>query len=311
MPEYGYLHLGRILKQDPVTGGYEVESVPLARTSKWGPVASCVPGLRKGDRVILAAAGTSRDVLTIIGKVGATMPEVADVTGLLAALHSKASAVDVDVLRDRLDAAGLDLATLDGRMDAVEAVNATQGADIDDLQDADAALDTRVDALEDPLAIGCTWLVDGNYECPAAVQADTDKMPWLATASWANQVTRAGDGKSLIVGKSGVWDIEVNVRYTNIIRPGGGSAIGTDRTFIVGLDNVAGGLNSNGWLIESWQAANSANAEFQTRALALSVPLSVNDKVALYCFWNGTTGDELVFPSGSNRISLTYRGRAS
>lgn len=311
MPEYGYLHLGRILKQDPVTGGYEVESVPLARTSRWGPVASCVPGLRQGDRVILASAGTSRDVLTIIGKVGAGFPEIADIPGLLAALHSKASAADLDVVRDQLDSLGLDLVMLDGRVDAIEAVNATQSDEIDDLQAADTALDARVDALEDPLAVGCTWAVDGEYQCPAAAQASTDKMPWSSTAIWANQVTRAGDGKSLVVGKSGVWDIEVNARYTNIIRPGGGSAIGTDRTFIVALDNNVGGLNANDWLIESWAVANSANQEYGARALALSVPLTSGDKVALYCFWNGTSGDKLVFPAGSNRISLTFRGRAS
>lgn len=224
MADYGYLHLGRILKQDPITGGYEVESVPLARTSKWGPVPSCVPGLRKGDRVILAATGMSRDVLTIIGKVGATMPDVADVTGLLAALHDKASAAEVDVLRDRIGSAEGDLeglqtavTALDGRMDAVE---------------------TRLDVAE--AAYGSTWAVDGNFECPGLPLAVTDRMPWnpVKLAGHPTAVTLGPDRKHFIIGKTGWWDIKLAPRWTNVFRVGGGTpGQGTDRTFILGATN--------------------------------------------------------------------------
>lgn len=90
MPDYGYLHLGRVLRQDSASGGWFLESVGLARTSRWGPVASCVPGLAAGDRVVLGAKGTSRDDLVILAKVGASFPTMSDIDGLNAALAAKA-----------------------------------------------------------------------------------------------------------------------------------------------------------------------------------------------------------------------------
>lgn len=69
MGDYGYLHLGRVLEYDATRNAYNLESVGLARTAKWSSVPSCVPDLRKGDRVILGAKGTSRDDLVILGRL--------------------------------------------------------------------------------------------------------------------------------------------------------------------------------------------------------------------------------------------------
>lgn len=158
MAEYGYLNRGKIIGQDPVTGGYLMESVGLARTSKWGPSPSCVPGLKKGDKVILASAGTSRDDVIIIAKIDAAFAGIPDIEGLLEALHSKASAAQFDSLSDyvaTLDDAFGDLdgrttslegraTSLEGRATLIEGVN-------DDQDDALTALDGRLDVLE-PIA---------------------------------------------------------------------------------------------------------------------------------------------------------------
>lgn len=69
MGNYGYLHLARVLSYDETRNAYSLQSVGLARTARWPPVPSCVPGLQPGDRVILAAKGTSRDDLVIIARL--------------------------------------------------------------------------------------------------------------------------------------------------------------------------------------------------------------------------------------------------
>lgn len=112
---YGYLHRGRITSVDPATGGFNLESIGLARTSRWGPVQSTVPGLAVGDRVILGATGTSRDELVIIAKVGATFPDIDDIPGLTAALAGKADDSEITVINNSL-------LVLDGRLDTLEPV---------------------------------------------------------------------------------------------------------------------------------------------------------------------------------------------
>lgn len=146
---YGYLHQGRVISFDAASGGYNLESVGLARTSRWGPVASSVPGLQVGDRVVLGATGVSRDNLVIIAKVGMTFPGIPDIPGLVAALAGKAddseiAAIlvligDLDTRLDVLEpvvsghtgtlsthaglltAHGTELTSQDGRIDALEA----------------------------------------------------------------------------------------------------------------------------------------------------------------------------------------------
>lgn len=115
---YGYLHLGRVISFDEASGGYNLQSVGLARTSRWGPISSAVPGLLVGDRVVLGATGTSRDELIIIAKVGATFPGIADIPGLVAALAGKADDSEIVTILAALT-------SLDGRLDAVEPIVAS------------------------------------------------------------------------------------------------------------------------------------------------------------------------------------------
>lgn len=121
MGNYGYLHLGRVLSYDADRDAYSLESVGLARTARWPPVPSCVPGLQPGDRVVLAAKGASRDDLIIIAKVAATYPDIADIPGLVTALDGKADDAEVIALDGRLDTAEGSLVSLDGRLDTAEA----------------------------------------------------------------------------------------------------------------------------------------------------------------------------------------------
>jgi hypothetical protein len=132
---YGYLHLAKIVGYDDVTQAYYLESVALARTSKWGPSPSLVPGLQVGDRVVLGATGTSRDNLMIIGKVGAGFPTIPNIPGLLAQLNALIAAdvvlTAVDVALDtRLDAVEATDISLDGRLDTAEATLITHGVSI-------------------------------------------------------------------------------------------------------------------------------------------------------------------------------------
>lgn len=95
---YGYAHSARVIGADAGTGGFYLESVALARTSKWGPVVSCVPGVEVGDRVVLISTGTSRDNLVIIGKMGDQFPEIPDIEGLQEALDALQDDIDLRAL---------------------------------------------------------------------------------------------------------------------------------------------------------------------------------------------------------------------
>lgn len=141
MNGYGYLHLGRILSYNEESGGYFLESVGLARASKWGPVVSCVPGLLVNDRVVLAAAGTTRDDLKIIAKVGATFPDIGDIPGLIATLAAKADDTEITTINgtlashtSSLAAHAAELVVQDGRLDADDIVLAAHAADLVDIK---------------------------------------------------------------------------------------------------------------------------------------------------------------------------------
>jgi hypothetical protein len=96
MPAYGYAYTGRVLNYDTTRQGYYVESVALAPNSRWGPVPSCVPGLVKGDRVVMVSTGTSRDDMMIIAQVGADFPDIDSIPGLQAALDAKLDDTQLD-----------------------------------------------------------------------------------------------------------------------------------------------------------------------------------------------------------------------
>jgi len=222
MPDYGYLHLGKVVSQDPITGAYYLESVSLARTQKWGPTASCVPNLVKGDRVILGATGTSRDTLTIIGKVGAGPVTIDQVPGLLAALHDKASAAAVEDLAAQVVALGSADDTLTGRLDAVE--------------DRATALEGRVSVLEDVAVSGGAWYIGpDDYECPGTALQECDRMPF-PNQLWkvGNDLTLGSDSKHWIFNRTGIWRPSFQPRWT-IPTPAGVAGEGTDRSFHIGV----------------------------------------------------------------------------
>lgn len=120
---YGYLHRGRVITADPATDSFELSSIGLARTSRWGPVPSAVPGIEVGDRVILGATGTSRDDLVIIAKVGADFPGIDDIPGLQDALNDKADDSDITTINSNIADLGNDIADLGGRVSGLEALD--------------------------------------------------------------------------------------------------------------------------------------------------------------------------------------------
>jgi Carbohydrate binding domain len=247
MPEYGYLHMGRITGIDTDSGGYLLDSVGLARTSKWGPVPSCVPGLRKGDRVVLGATGTSRDNLIIIAKVGAEFADIADIAGLLDALHSKADVVAIDqlanwstALETRIGALETGAGGLDTRLDAAE-------ADIDALQADSVSQDARLDTLEAKTVSGGSWYVAESYECPGTTVLDTcDRMPFAGQLwKFGSDVTLGPDNKHWIINKGGIWHPTFAPRWTTPVRyPSGTAGEGTDRSFHIGVTSREIGPNN-------------------------------------------------------------------
>jgi hypothetical protein len=87
MPEYGYMHLGRIVSVE--SQGYSCEIITRAPGLRWGPVQSMVAGLTVGERVVLAQLGESVDSLVIVGRLPGRAGEISDIVGLQAALDAK------------------------------------------------------------------------------------------------------------------------------------------------------------------------------------------------------------------------------
>lgn len=83
---YGPLLRGRVLKAGVVTGTWMVSVPAAAPGSAWGPLVSLAPDIVIGDLVLLAAIGTTRDDLVIVGKIPGAYPAYANLPGLSAAL---------------------------------------------------------------------------------------------------------------------------------------------------------------------------------------------------------------------------------
>lgn len=290
MADYGYLHLGRITGLDAASGGYLLDSVGLASTKKWGPTPSCVPGLAKGDRVVLGATGTSRDNLIIIAKVGAEFASISDIDGLLDALHSKADATAIDQLANwstALEARIDDLETgsggLDTRVDALEAAGVVLTA-------ADVALDARLDVLESPHASGESRYVTEDYYCPGTAFQETDRMPF-AGQLWkiGTDCTLGPDNKHWIINRAGVWRPSFSIRYSVPSRvPSGTPGEGTDRTFHVGVTaHDIGPSNStfetgvSGWTASTCALASSTTQKHAGTKSAQVTPTGVAAQAAI------------------------------
>jgi hypothetical protein len=264
MPDYGYLHRGEIVRYDATTNSYYLRSVSLARTQLWGPVASCVPGLVKGDRVILGASGTSRDDLIILGKIGAEGLDIGDVAGLLDALGDKASAVDLQSVADQLDAlsASEDM-RYDGLATRLDVAEATLGT----LTTGLAAANSSITALAATVAAnrrvsGGGWYVAEDYQCPGTALQECDRMPF-AGQLWkvGTDITLGPDNKHWICNKAGIWRPSFAPRWTTPNRPAptaGTAGEGTDRSFHIGVTSRAFGPSNctfesgiSGWTISA------------------------------------------------------------
>lgn len=138
MSDYGYLHTARVVSQDAASGGWYVQSVALARDRKWGPIPSCVAGLAPGDKVVLAATGTTRDNLLILGMFDPQYPDIGDIPGLQAALDLKANAADL---------AAFEVAT-EADLAALVAVNSTQDGRLTAVENRATLLEGRATTLE-------------------------------------------------------------------------------------------------------------------------------------------------------------------
>jgi hypothetical protein len=165
---YGYLHRGRIISVDVATGGFNLQSIGLSRTSRWGPVQSAVPGLGVGDRVILGATGTSRDELVIIAKVGAGFPGIGDIPGLTAALAGKADDSEITEINNELD-------TINGTLDDHTALLGAHTTLISDLGDDLDLAEARLDTLE---ALDHVRIVSDLDDIATPF---TDQLAWLTT----------------------------------------------------------------------------------------------------------------------------------
>lgn len=155
MPDYGYLHLARVLGRNQETGGYTLQGLSLASTSQWPSVPSCVPDLRPDDRVILGATGTTRDNLVILAKVGAELPGIGDIDGLLAALADKARRTELETTNGVVAALAasvgdIDIPALQAQIDALETTVATGDATLQGQIDAtDVTVDSLVTGVDD------------------------------------------------------------------------------------------------------------------------------------------------------------------
>jgi hypothetical protein len=268
VPEYGYLHLGKVLSYDEVTGAYFLESVGLARSQKWGPCASTVANLKKGDRVVLGATGTSRDPLTILGKVGAGPLTIDQVQGLLAALYDKASVVAVEDLAAQVVALGVADGTLSGRLDAVEGRATVLEGRATALETRATAVEGRVTTLENKKVSGGGWYVAEDYQCPGTALQECDRMPF-AGQLWkvGTDLALAPDNKHWIINKAGIWRPSFAPRWTTPNRPSGGAAgEGTDRSFHIGVTSRAFGPSNctfetglSGWSISAAAGAIAAS----------------------------------------------------
>jgi hypothetical protein len=152
MNDYGFLHMGRVVGQDDVSGGWYLESVALARDRRWGPVPSCVAGLQAGDKVVLAATGVSRDNLIIVGTIDPRYPDISDIPGLQAALDAAATDADLAALAATIDARddGQDatLTSLGTRLTTAEGTLLSHGTRLTTAEGNITSHDTRLTSVE-------------------------------------------------------------------------------------------------------------------------------------------------------------------
>jgi hypothetical protein len=156
---YGFLHTARVLGQDAGSGGWFVQSVALARDRKWGPIPSCVAALEPGDRVVLAATGTTRDNLMIVGALDPRYPDIGDIPGLQAALDAAATDADLSALAAAIDlrddgqdatlsSHGARLTTAEGAITTAEGTIVSHGTRLTSVEGVNTTQNTRLTTNE-------------------------------------------------------------------------------------------------------------------------------------------------------------------
>jgi hypothetical protein len=148
MGDYGYLHTARVVGLDVASGGWFVESVALARDRRWGPIPSCVLGLQPGDKVVLAATGTTRDNLLILGPLDPRYPDIGDIPGLTAALALKADQTALDAAVANITTEHNTNVTQNTRLDGIDALNTTQNSRLTAAEGVNTTQDGRLTTVE-------------------------------------------------------------------------------------------------------------------------------------------------------------------
>lgn len=211
MSDYGYLHTARVVGPDAPSSGWFVESVALAQGRKWGPVPSCVAGLQAGDRVILAATGTSRDNLVIVGALDPRYPDIGDIPGLQAALDLKANAADLTAFQAATAANLLTITNKnteqDGRLTAVEGVNTTQNSRLTAVEGVNTTQDGRLTAVEGVNTTQNTRLTtaEGNITALQARKSIRIARPQANSPLWLSTLT-TGANTTYVVAQANIAD---------------------------------------------------------------------------------------------------------
>lgn len=148
MGDYGYLHTARVIGLDVASGGWFVESVSLARDRRWGPIPSCVLGLQPGDKVVLAATGTTRDNLLILGALDPHFPDIGDIPGLQAALDLKADQTALDAAVANITTEHNTNVTQNTRLDGIDTLNTTQNGRLTAVEGVNTTQDGRLTTAE-------------------------------------------------------------------------------------------------------------------------------------------------------------------
>jgi hypothetical protein len=211
MSDYGYLHTARVINQDAASGGWFVQSVALARDRKWGPIPSCVAGLAPGDKVVLAATGTTRDNLLILGAFDPRYPDIGDIPGLQAALDLKAdqSALDAFEVATEADLAALVAANgvQDGRLTTVEGRATSLEGRATLLEGRATTLESRATAIEGVNTTQNTRLTtaEGNITALQARKSIRIPRPQANSPLWLSTLT-TGANTTYVIAQANIAD---------------------------------------------------------------------------------------------------------
>lgn len=256
MSDYGFLHTARVVSQDVASGGWYVQSVSLARDRRWGPIPSCVAGLQAGDKVVLAATGTTRDNLLIVAALDPRYPDIGDIPGLQAALDLKANAADLTAFQTVTNASLLTITNKnteqDGRLTTVEGRATALEGRATALEAADVSLDSRLDTAESTLTSHGTRLTTAETNITALQARKTKVIAHIAASTsptnfWTNFITTA-NSTTYVVAQYAIadpgWSYYVSGVANLMISGATGGPYSHEMTMRVG-NNTSPSVHSN------------------------------------------------------------------